>query len=218
MIPDVYTVLQDHAPRSRIAHVALSILREKLLRAATIDRLRQSHANKDAITLSDLITDTINYKATDPRDRVYAVLSLVTHGFTLEPNYHWSISKAYTTALKSILQQDGDLRSFCWLQGGIESRDKGLPSWVPDLVAERSLVTISQAFDKRIGLVYSASSPNGKFSDVPMTFEEETVLVLEGVAIDAVECLGDAAPNMRTAKLLGLPHSLKQTLQDGVSS
>lgn len=73
-------------------------------------------------------------QATDPRDKVFALLGLVNDKDSLEalgvfPDYTKSKEEVYTTTMAAMLRQGHiSLLSICC---GIE-RPNGLPSWVPD--------------------------------------------------------------------------------------
>ncbi|KAF4635771.1 hypothetical protein G7Y89_g2325 [Cudoniella acicularis] len=186
---------------SNAGSLAARVLRERLNRPFNIRRIRTDQASEEGMTLSRMVKRTINYDATDPRDKVYAVLSTVTHDTTLEPNYNLTKSKVYTAAFKAILQQDGDLSILCLLTAK-EFRDESLPSWVPDLSSECSMVPISAAHDERVGRVHNASPPHRKFPEGSMQFrDDDTVLVLTGVTVGTISCLGTTAPDIRLAPI-----------------
>ncbi|RFU23917.1 hypothetical protein B7463_g12421, partial [Scytalidium lignicola] len=221
LIPSVYHTLLSHLPCSDEGIRAVGVLRETTIRPLTIKMIRELHSDGSLITLSKMVKKTINHVATDPRDKVYGVLGLVSQGAILKPNYDWSIDKVYNAAFKAIMKEDRDLSSFCWLMDGAKSRAKGLPSWVPDFKevgGNRRLVPISQAWDERVGLVYCASSVNDKFGEISMSFQnEDTVLMLKGITVDAIDSIGDPAPDMRFTLLDGIPRSLRQTIESWYS-
>jgi hypothetical protein len=77
------------------------------------------------------LSDFRHRKATNPRDKVYALLGLIDWKYnntaSLIPNYHRSIYDVYLDAAKSILETTGDLS----LLAAAGSTDSGHPSWVP---------------------------------------------------------------------------------------
>lgn len=190
------------------------MLRERLNKPFNIMRIRRDQASEEGMTLSRMVKRTINYLATDPRDKVYALLSTVTQGTTLEPNYNLTKRMVYTAAFKAILQQDGDLSILSLVLTANESRDESLPSWVPDLSSERDMVPISAARDERVGRVYNVSPPHSKFPEGSMEFQDDdTVLVLTGLTVDTISCLGTAAPDMRLAAIRDYAlHSMKEAM------
>lgn len=175
---------------SKAGSIGARLLRERLNRPFNINRIRSDLASEAGMTLSGMVKRTINYLATDPRDRVYALFSTVTRDTALEINYNLSKRKVYTAALKAILQQDGNLSILSFITAN-ESRDESLPSWVPDLSGDRKMIPISAAPDERVGRVYNASPPHRTFPEGSIQFQDDdTVLVLAGVTVDTIKCLG----------------------------
>ena len=68
-------------------------------------------------------------EATDPRDKVFALLGLVSNTMGIEPNYQWSVAHVYTiTASRFILSGNA---AFLSIPRPRSARLK-LPSWVVD--------------------------------------------------------------------------------------
>ena len=198
---------------SKAGSIGARLLRERLNRPFNINRIRSDLASEAGMTLSGMVKRTINYLATDPRDRVYALFSTVTRDTALEINYNLSKRKVYTAALKAILQQDGNLSILSFITAN-ESRDESLPSWVPDLSGDRKMIPISAAPDERVGRVYNASPPHRTFPEGSIQFQDDnTVLVLAGVTVDTIKCLGATAPDMRFAQISNNPlSSMKEAI------
>ena len=77
--------------------------------------------------------DTRHCKYTDPRDRVYAILSLLEssiEAINIEPDYTKSTSQVYQDVT---LRYINDFKSL-WIlsSSGLTERLSGMPSWVPD--------------------------------------------------------------------------------------
>ncbi|KXJ85079.1 heterokaryon incompatibility protein-domain-containing protein, partial [Microdochium bolleyi] len=82
--------------------------------------------------LYSLLRDLGGRRATDDRDHINALLSLVGNGQTsLKPNYFWNVAQVYAAATLDILNRDkGSLRV---LRGDLSRKGvHNLPSWVPD--------------------------------------------------------------------------------------
>ncbi|KAI1129799.1 heterokaryon incompatibility protein-domain-containing protein [Nemania abortiva] len=114
--------------------------REECLRSLQllrqIDRLRSSpkHAMKD------ILIDTAYSLATDPRDKVFALLGLVSaenvspepDHLTITPNYGKSLKEIYTEATLTLIKA-GNCSTHLLAAGiGWDPENRGMPSWVVD--------------------------------------------------------------------------------------
>jgi len=81
--------------------------------------------------LSDLLWNMWDREATDPRDKVFAVLGLVgEEGVDLLPDYSKPLGSVYREAAASIIASE---KSLDILLAASESKARdGLPTWVPD--------------------------------------------------------------------------------------
>ena len=96
-------------------------------------------------SLRELLYNGMYQEATDPRDKVYARLSLITEEYSslndqqslLEPNYSLPVLQVYINATRAIIQHEANLRVLpTFTDVGIEDCKRtyrfDLPSWVPD--------------------------------------------------------------------------------------
>lgn len=77
--------------------------------------------------------------ATDPRDKVYAFLSLASRKsspapelISIKPDYQTRVQRVYTEAAAALLRSSGDLYLLSHVQDQSVTKIRGLPSWVPD--------------------------------------------------------------------------------------
>ncbi|KAJ9650752.1 hypothetical protein H2198_009945 [Neophaeococcomyces mojaviensis] len=112
------------------------IVHRKLSRIYFFFYLRMEWERK-GLWLVDLLTRTCgilkseqNMKATDPSDRVYAILGLLSEEERLgiKVNYDASCDLVYTEIAKALLPNGARVLSFCRFPKEIDK----LPSWVPD--------------------------------------------------------------------------------------
>ncbi|KAK3332355.1 heterokaryon incompatibility protein-domain-containing protein [Cercophora scortea] len=80
-------------------------------------------------------------KATDPRDKVYGLLGLVseTHGIVVD--YGLTVKEVFMGVAERLVNLAGNLDLLCqapWQLFGNKMRVEGLPSWVPDFAAAGS--------------------------------------------------------------------------------
>jgi hypothetical protein len=206
----VHTANQSQAEWSETYRISQTHLTAIFVQAYTIRVLREKWRRDVEIPLSLMVKYTLTRSATDPRDKIYAILGLVNNGPRISPDYNLSCKMVYKAAFRRMLEYFGDLRVYNYLQDSNDSlleRDKELPSWVPDFMAlskhtitciafingaSRNDPVESQAFS----LLYSAASlRQGKLTKSRMEFKEDgSRLVLKGIPVDKVSVVGRVAP------------------------
>ncbi|TEY70248.1 hypothetical protein BOTCAL_0108g00030 [Botryotinia calthae] len=93
-----------------------------------------------SVNLEHALFQGLNFKATDPKDKVFALLGIVTdiEALGIEVNYNATIKEVYTDATTRILNQGTSLSLLNAAGIGRYRNDKhtvinlDLPSWVPD--------------------------------------------------------------------------------------
>jgi hypothetical protein len=98
------------------------------VQADTLSKLRWRLQSGISIPLSLMVDYTRNHSATNPRDKIYAILGLVNCGAELVVDYNQSCQTVYAAAMRVMLQYFGDLRVYDFLGHNHVSRDKYLPS------------------------------------------------------------------------------------------
>lgn len=121
------------------------------------------------------------YRATDPRDKIIALLSIVK--FDLTPDYTKTTRQIYCAFAKEWRVSKNDIDTvLCYSGIGLGTHDTfGLPSWVPDFssISHRSM---------RISVLFHQADSNLRASDVPADFvNEQDTLKIYGMATDTVE-------------------------------
>ena len=95
-----------------------------------IELLRNGRADGMRMSLSQLLSITLQRASTDSRDKVYALLSLVTNWYGREPvrpDYGLSVDQIYTQVVTKEIQGSNSLQI---LQGVPEISNTRLPSWI----------------------------------------------------------------------------------------
>ncbi|KAI8623863.1 heterokaryon incompatibility protein-domain-containing protein [Xylariaceae sp. FL1651] len=131
-------------------------------------------------------------EATDPRDKIYGILSLLkgrspitgqSARTLIVPNYSPEISfeTVFTRAVYSIIQFSASLDIICQQGDIIRSPDLKLPSWVPDFSQS---VMVPGSLDRYLRQItcYDACA---KRSASPSVIEEN-IMVLEGCLVDTI--------------------------------
>ncbi|KIW84644.1 hypothetical protein Z517_00032 [Fonsecaea pedrosoi CBS 271.37] len=101
----------------------------------------RSQKEKGAGPSLRMLVDTHRYTAaTDPRDKVYAFLSLSNSTkspsektpMEIKPNYHTPVRQVYTEAACTLIRAARNLNLLSHVQDRSLTKIKGLPTWVPD--------------------------------------------------------------------------------------
>jgi len=86
-------------------------------------------------TLRAVMADFGHTQATDPRDKVFAFLSIAKDGHMLVPDYTASVQKIFTDVVEMYINKYHNLDLIC--TDHRELSNLGLPSWVPDWSVNR---------------------------------------------------------------------------------
>ncbi|KAL2883447.1 hypothetical protein SGCOL_001129 [Colletotrichum sp. CLE4] len=135
-----------------------------ILKANKVSRNRLEGNNNYASALAHALVRTRHFRATDPRDKVYALFGLVgldggspvRDRRRLRPLYgdEVTVESVYVAAAVQILEDTDDLFLLYCVEGD-KFRDAALPSWVPDWRCDKALglrVTGYRRFDASGGL------------------------------------------------------------------
>ncbi|KAM0227441.1 hypothetical protein ACHAP5_012177 [Fusarium lateritium] len=145
-----------------------------------------------------LIRTLRHFQATDPRDRIFALLSFATDATALglRPDYRKSCQEVYLVATKALVSKGFlDLFSLCGIQKNIPE----LPSWVPDFTSSSQRVPLQQrAMDRKAVPVTTVLQPrfsaSGDNRDTRVSSEltqtSPTSLLLPAKLVDRVERIG----------------------------
>lgn len=155
------------------------------------------------ITLLDLLVEFRNFATTDRRDKVYAVLGLITDPQTgIHPDYNVTANQAYTQAAKAILRSTRDLTLLQSLSMFERFRDPGLPSWVPQWDGEANQENPGEKVPSHIRSVTYTSRSRPSIKVPPLNasksyyitrleFEEPNILILDGYIWSEITALGE---------------------------
>jgi hypothetical protein len=95
-----------------------------------IERLRELWRDGQETALLQLLRRFSGRKASDGRDKVYALLSLARSQTSIVPNYSHNVPRVFQSTVLDIIQTMGSLDV---LAGDLGRKDRqDLPSWVPD--------------------------------------------------------------------------------------
>jgi hypothetical protein len=123
-------------------------------------------------------------QASDPRDKVYAVLGLTRHADLIEVNYGASASKLFTSITRQWIESEKNLHimDFCY-----PLQLQGLPSWVVDWSYRAP--TAKWPLYKRAWIAENRQNVYSAGGDYPLeaAFEDDSkILVLQGIEYDNI--------------------------------
>jgi hypothetical protein len=109
---------------------------------------------RSTIRLLQLLRHTRKFRATDPRDKFFALYGLASEQFPInkdvfKPDYHMVASDVFCDVTAKLVEVDGDLDVLSY--AGTSSSSAGvadLPSWVPDWTAETELDILGTGSDE----------------------------------------------------------------------
>jgi hypothetical protein len=166
-----------------------SSLRDVLIGVTNADTMLEFRGDvnyKRKFDLAMVLKACSRFKATNPRDKVYAVLGLTTDGSRnmIEPNYDktYDTRLVYVNAMLVILERGA--RPLDTLTGagiGFERTVEGLPSWIPDWSHHIQIQIVDDMYTS--GTRYEPT--------IRIVQEPHTMLALEGLQFDIVAHLGE---------------------------
>jgi Heterokaryon incompatibility protein (HET) len=129
-----------------------------------------------------------DFKATDPRDKVYCLLSLIEEFIRdkprLDPVYAaQTVATTYTNVAIQLLEEGEDLYLLSCIEGKLFQHIDNLPSWVPDWICGKSTGLLIAGYKR-----YFAS---GTMTQRPQIDVSALTLSLRGIKVDEVTIVGE---------------------------
>ncbi|KKP06301.1 hypothetical protein THAR02_01639 [Trichoderma harzianum] len=132
--------------------------------------------------------------ATDARDKVYALLSLIKLGNNpsfIYPDYGKGLEDVYITTARMLIQESGSLDI---LAAAGRLRNDNFPSWVPDW----SIRNDFNEDETHINALLMYDATVGTKASVKFPENNNTLLKVEGIILDDIAILGDTVPDRST--------------------
>lgn len=142
-------------------------------------RLVRQSERVEGATMLDVLSRFRYTKSTDPKDKIYALLSLVTDRLPITVDYKLPTRTIYTDCMKKLIEHDGSLDPLvqsAWEMYGNKDRIKELPSWVVDFTEPGNAHIL---FAQR-----SIFNAGGDDLALPLTVSEDGELDLTGYLVD----------------------------------
>jgi Heterokaryon incompatibility protein (HET) len=138
----------------------------------------------------------LSFKATDPRDNVFALQALSAEGFTKsKPDYRKSVEQVYTDVTRDIISmEDEDRLSLLSLAGiGYPRAMTSLPSWVPEWGSGDRTTSFTNTGNRKERSIYDYQAcgmmgPNLRLGS------ESNLLVVAGLRVDTIRSIGMEPP------------------------
>lgn len=169
-----------------------------------LQELRAHRRAEEPVSLDTMVREFRYRAATNPRDKIYALLPLVTDwgdGPRLSPDYTESISprQVYSTAVFSMIKSSGSLMPLFHQTGTNRDGITTLPSWVPDFSKAHALGGTLDHFTKQLTL-YNACCGMKTSAKVLDT----NILALEGVRVDFIDRASTHLMNLKHERQLSI--------------
>ena len=148
---------------------------------------RQTYQEGGTLSLSPLLLNVNRqFRCTDPRDKVYALLGFIPQGFNFDIriDYAAPVSDTYANATRKIIESTHSLNMFYCL---VERSNPSVPSWVPDL--EAKVTTLPTGVDAENNPQFTAALD---FPYRAYKVRNPRHLVVTGRVVDVVQ---DIIPN-----------------------
>jgi len=132
-IPDSYHESFDHGMRMPDLKTVLEPAQTCLNQRRAIKKMREGQQT----TFLDILSRLRYTHSTDPRDKIYGLMGLVSEPHNIQVDYRKTVQQVFTEVAKHLLNSSQDLDLLCqsrWKYFGA-GRMADLPSWVPDFNA-----------------------------------------------------------------------------------
>ncbi len=150
-----------------------------LLNTACVHAMKKMRNMRRPIDLQFALIYCLRFKATDPRDKLFALLGLATDADdpVLLPNYKATVREVFTASSRHMMTTNKSLRILHIAGIGWSRQIKDLPSWVPDWSAPHRVIIFGDMVDNA-GYRASASLPsNVKSGPGPDSITLKAILV-----------------------------------------
>lgn len=159
------------------------------IRIVDLGAVRAQRNGQDVIDL-DLLSALQRFRgcqSSDPRDKVYAMLSITTDGQdkALDPDYSLTVAQVYTSLAIHLIQREKrlDILGHCT----ITDPTNGLPSWVPDWSVNNNQQPFGKYAPNAGGTFVRVYNCSGDTLANVRFVEETRALVTKGLIVDNVK-------------------------------
>lgn len=176
-------IISDHGP-----NYDTSIIDHAFDRVKAIEMHRHEVLKGKRSNLADTLIQFRCTEATDPRDKIYALLGLVPEPHGIDVDYKKRTQEIFTEVALVLINTTSTLDIICqnhWYPPG-SRHISDLPSWVPDFTRGQSSVSLYYNFLFAQRSVFNAGIP---FCKSPCTVLDGSTIRLEGVLLGRINRL-----------------------------
>jgi len=154
------------------------------------ERGEPPHDDVPLMGLLELLSITRHMEATDPKDKLYALLGVdEIQDIPVQPNYTHSVNKVYTDFAVNWIRIRSSLDILVDAGIGIPKRDLQLPSWVPD---HRKLGMFSKGED----FISRDHRASGDWKPNPRIDDSDLLLSVSGFICDVVTSMHEPSKRL----------------------
>ena len=146
--------------------------------------LQDGHDGPPICEPTEAVIVTRDFKASDPRDKVFALLSFFYEKHKILVDYNKTVIDIYIDFTKTQLETSKDLRVLSLTEGRENKTWKGLPSWVPDYS-----VNPGPSVGVFKGTIFTPSLHLEPEWDIDSS---KRILALHGMQIDEITCVAES--------------------------
>ena len=175
--------------QSEVDQCGNMILPPGLWAIQTFSAFRQLRIQGNGVPLHLALKDGWHFKASDDRDKVYAVMAFADKAAnTSLPDYESTVEDVYISQAAALLGREDDYPMLLHMAGvGLQRSYSTLPSWVPDFSSGATMVNLKSVAITTRGRRYDASGANEKTEigvDLP-----SLALRLQAIHIDTIKII-----------------------------
>jgi hypothetical protein len=147
-------------------------------------QLRMDHVLGKPILLEDVITACSRYQATDPRDKVFALVGMASDALdeSIQPDYHKSVSEVYISMAKYLLTRNYLVRTLPEAGIGHVRKITDIPSWIPDWSSPPKVYRLSNIPNSK----QADYSSSGQTQAHIQLHEESNMITVRGICVDQI--------------------------------
>ncbi|PGH27995.1 hypothetical protein AJ80_00250 [Polytolypa hystricis UAMH7299] len=168
-------------------------------------------ATPKQFSLESLVFDTWSFRATDPRDNIFALYGLINRASKnrpgtvqeWQPDYAKSVEEVYALATKQIIRESGELLMLSAAVDQSLKNIKTLPSWVPDY---------SMSFTNMMCVIFNAAGNLPKLENIIRPDSHWNRLAVPGAKVDSVWQTGNTTRGPNDRAMFFDPRWLELTL------
>ena len=150
-----------------------------LLNTACVHAMKKMRNMRQPIDLQFALIYCLRFKATDPRDKLFALLGLATDADdpVLRPNYRAAVREVFTASSRYMMTINTSLRILHIAGIGWSRQILDLPSWVPDWSAPQRVTIFGDMVDNAAYRASASLPSNVKAGPGPNSISLKAIFV-----------------------------------------